>query len=392
MIKLEVFSFDDFEKLGFVEKYESLQYTQKFNDVGTFQLICPRTKENVDLLTNNRIIWLEDEIAGIIQYFEKERDTDTKITVKGNLISCILDWRWVYPCFAKTANPATLMELIVNNHCINPTDSLRKMNSLVIGTDEIITLKSITFQKTGGSALEAIKKLAEANDLGFDIKFNPKNENKLKFTVIKGKDRTISNKDDNDPVVFSRNLNNLIKGDYIYNDGDYRNVSLVAGEAVDGSDNENANRRILEVFRESEKLSGYKRKEMFVDARDLQSEYSEENTTKDEDGNDIIESVEKKMTDEEYNATLLQRGNEKLGETSIEESYTGEVRTDANTSFKYKKDYFLGDKVTILDDELGIKIDVVVSEMTVNVDKSGYTYTPTFGNSIPTILKKIERI
>lgn len=390
MIRLEIFTFS-FERLGMVEKYESLQYVQKFQDVGTFQLVCPKTKENVELLTNDRIIWIEDEIAGIIQYFEKERDTDAKITIKGNLVKGILDWRWVYPCFTKTANPATLMELLVTNHCINPTDSARKMNGLVLGTDEIITMKSVTFQKTGGSVLEAEQKLAEANNLGFDVRFNPRNTNKLKFVVIKGKDRTISNKDGNDPVVFSRSLNNIVKGDYVYNDGDYRNVSLVAGEAIDGSDNENANRRTLEVYRDSLKTSGYARKELFVDARDLQSTYSEESTKKDEEGNDVTESVEKTMTDEEYNATLLQRGNEKIGETSIEESYTGEVRTDANTSFKYNEDYFLGDKVTVIDDDLGIKIDVVVTEMTVDVDKSGYSYTPAFGNSIPTILERIER-
>ena len=390
MVKLEVFTFS-FERLGMVEKYDSLQYTQQFQDQGSFQLVCPKTKENVELLQSDRFIWIENEVAGIIQYFEKERDTDSQITVKGNLIVGILDWRWVYPCFTKTANPATLMELVVNNHCINPSDVNRKLPSLVIGTDEVIMLSSVTFQKTGGSVLEAEQKLAEANNLGFDVRFNPRNENKLKFVVLQGKDRTMNNKDGNDPVLFSRTLNNVVKGDYVYNDGDYKNVALVAGEAIDGSDNENANRRIYEVHRSSRVVKGFERKELFVDARDLQSTYSEDQTTKDEEGNDVTESVEKKMTDEEYNATLLQRGNEKIGETSIEESYTGEIRTDAKTAFHYGVDYFLGDKVTVLDEELGITIDVVVTEMEINVDKTGYTYTPTFGNSIPTVLERIER-
>ena len=390
MIKLEVFTFS-FERLGIVEKYDSLQYTQQFQDQGSFQLVCPKTKENIELLQSNRFIWLEDETAGIIQYFEKERDTDAKITIKGNLMKGILDWRWVYPCFTKTANPATLMELLVNNHCINPTDANRKLPSLVIGTDEIITMPSITFQKTGGSVLEAEQKLSEANGLGFDIRFNPRNENKLKFVVLKGKDRTQNNRDGNDPVIFSRSLNNVVKGDYTYNDGDFKNVALVAGEAIDGSDNENANRRTYEVYRDAKVAKGFERRELFVDARDLQSTYSEDQATKDEEGNDVTESVEKKMTDEEYNATLLQRGNEKIGETSIEESYVGDIRTDAKTTFHYGVDYFLGDKVTVIDEDLGIAIDVVVTEMEINVDKTGYIYTPTFGNSIPTMLDKLER-
>ena len=48
-------------------------------------------------------------------------------------------------------------------------------------------------------------------------------------------------------------------------------------------------------------------------------------------------------------------------------------------------------KVTVIDEELGIAIDVVVTEIEINVDKTGHTYTPTFGNSIPTMLDKLER-
>ena len=56
MIKLEVFTFS-FERLGMVEKYDSLQYVQQFQDQGSFQLVCPKTKENVELLQSNRFIW-----------------------------------------------------------------------------------------------------------------------------------------------------------------------------------------------------------------------------------------------------------------------------------------------------------------------------------------------
>ena len=66
MVKLEVFTFS-FERLGMVEKYDSLQYEQKFQDVGTFQLVCPSVSENISLLTKNRFLWIEDEVAGIIQ-------------------------------------------------------------------------------------------------------------------------------------------------------------------------------------------------------------------------------------------------------------------------------------------------------------------------------------
>lgn len=382
MVKLEVFTFS-FERLGMVEKYNSLQYEQKFQDVGTFQLVCPSISENISLLAKNRFLWIEDEVAGIIQNIAKEDDDEAKITVKGKLISAILDWRWVYPCFVKTASPISIMESIVVEHCINPSDALRKIPSLVVGMDDVGVKQSITFQKTGGSVLEAEKKIAEANDLGFDVRFNPRNENKLKFVVLQGNNRTISNPDGNDAVVFSKSLNNIVKSSYTYDDSEYCNVELVAGEAIDKdqSENDNANRKTLEVFRYSNIISGFERREMFIDARDLQSTYSGSSDS----------GAEKTMTDDEYNATLNQRGNEKFSEYEVKESYSGDVRTDAKTMFKYKEDYQLGDVVTIVDEDLNIAVNTVVTAMSITYDKTGYTYTPTFGNELPTILDKIER-
>ncbi len=384
-MRMEIYDFG-FNRLGFIEKYDSVQYTEKFQDVGTFQLTCPKTDKNVKLLREDNVIWFEAEVAGIIQYVDIKRDSDSTIEIKGNLIGQILDWRWIYPCFVKTANPATLMEQLVYAHCVSPSDDSRKMNGLVVGTKDIVLKPSVTYQKTGGSVLDSEKKLAEANGLGFAIYFNPRNVNKLKFVVLHGKDRTANNKDGNVPVIFSRSLNNLISGDYVLNGGDYRNTGLVAGEAIDGSNNENANRRTLEVFRDSKKVSGYDRKELFIDARDLQSEYSD--TVVDaQDADD----TSKKMTDEEYNATLLQRGNEKLDETNKEESYTGEVRTDSKTKFIYREDYELGDIVTLSDEDIGLRMDVAIMEMSITYDKTGYSYTPTFGKAVPTLYQKIER-
>ena len=98
--------------------------------------------------------------------------------------------------------------------------------------------------------------------------------------MLEGKDRTIGNKDGNKPVVFSRDFENIISGSYEYNDDSFRNIALVAGETTDGSNNENAARTFLVVDQiGSENVSSFYRKELYIDARDLQSEYSEEATT-----------------------------------------------------------------------------------------------------------------
>lgn len=391
-MRLEVFDFE-LNRLGLIEMYSTITYTLKFVDVGSFELKCAINKQNVKLIQKNRFLWIEDEVCGIIQYISSSTD-DGIITAKGKLAKEMLNWRWVYPCFVKTGEPAALAESIVNIHCVNPSESKRKMRGLVIGNaGYVINKPHITYQKTGDTVLTSVQNISTANNLGFEIYFNPRNVNSFKFVMLEGKDRTIGNKDGNKPVVFSRDFENIVSGSYEYNDDSFRNVALVAGETADGSNNENAARTFLVVDQVgSENVSSFYRKELYIDARDLQSEYSEEATTKDDEGNDITETVQKKMTEQEYNATLSNRGFEKMGEALVEESYESQIRTDARTIYQFGKDYTYGDYVTVIDKSLGIMLNVQITEMQIVYDANGYDYIPTFGNSVPTILKKIKRI
>lgn len=391
-MRLEVFDFE-LNRLGLIEMYSTITYTLKFVDVGSFELKCAINKQNVKLIQKNRFLWIEDEVCGIIQYISSSTDDGT-ITAKGKLAKEMLNWRWVYPCFVKTGEPAALAESIVNIHCVNPSESKRKMRGLVIGNAVyVINKPHITYQKTGDTVLTSVQNISTANNLGFEIYFNPRNVNPFKFVMLEGKDRTIGNKDGNKPVVFSRDFENIVSGSYEYNDDSFRNIALVAGETADGSNNENAARTFLVVDQVgSENASSFYRKELYVDARDLQSEYSEEVNTKDDEGNDITETVQKKMTEQEYNATLSNRGFEKMGETLVEESYESQIRTDARTIYQFGKDYTYGDYVTVIDKSLGIMLNVQITEMQIVYDANGYDYIPTFGNSVPTILKKIKRI
>lgn len=391
-MRLEVFDFE-LNRLGLIEMYSTITYTLKFVDVGSFELKCAINKQNVKLIQKNRFLWIEDEVCGIIQYISSSTDDGT-ITAKGKLAKEMLNWRWVYPCFVKTGEPAALAESIVNIHCVNPSEPKRKMRGLVIGNAVyIINKPHITYQKTGDTVLTSVQNISTANNLGFEIYFNPRNVNPFKFVMLEGKDRTIGNKDGNKPVVFSRDFENIVSGSYEYNDDSFRNIALVAGETADGSNNENAARTFLVVDQVgSENASSFYRKELYVDARDLQSEYSEEVNTKDDEGNDITETVKKKMTEQEYNATLSNRGFEKMGETLVEESYESQIRTDARTIYQFGKDYTYGDYVTVIDKSLGIMLNVQITEMQIVYDANGYDYIPTFGNSVPTILKKIKRI
>jgi hypothetical protein len=373
MFMMEVFDIN-FHRYGFVKNFTFAQY-ERFNlSVGSFEIDCDGTQENIELLQKDRIVWFEDDIAGIIQYIECKNEESTSLTVKGKLFGVILEWRWIYPTIDKTATINKLIEMYVRNNCID-VDEERKFDFLEI-KDSDFELEKITKSQTGGSVEEGIEELTSADNcdsmLSFNVGFYPR-EKKCKFYLSKGMDRTKGNEQGNKIVLFSQDLKNIINSTYTYNSESVRNVALVAGEL-----NEGEPRRTLIVNSDGEKI-GYERRELFVDARDLQSEST------DDDGNEI------QMTDEEYNATLEQRGNEKLGDCAIVENYSGEVRNDKNTTFIYGRDYFLGDKVDVIDKNINVKLQAIVTSVVVSQDSNGYTVEPSFGFTQPTLIKKLKK-
>lgn len=127
-----------------------------------------------------------------------------------------------------------------------------------------------------------------------------------------------------------------------------KNVTLVAGE------DSGTSRRTRIVG----SGSGLARRELYTDARDIQSEV---------DGG--------KLTDAQYNALLDQRGSEKLAEHVYTKVFTGEI--EATKTFVYDRDFFKGDVVQIVN-EYGMESKVRVSEVVRVQDTNGYSMYPTF--------------
>lgn len=119
---------------------------------------------------------------------------------------------------------------------------------------------------------------------------------------------------------------------------------------------------------------GFVRREIFVDAKDLQSEQ--------EDGT--------VLSPEEYIQLLQTRGSEKLAEHQIVRSFSATVRT-LNPTYEYGKDFFLGDTVTAIDERLGISADAVVQGVERSVSEDGETMTLILGYEQPTIYEKLQR-
>lgn len=175
------------------------------------------------------------------------------------------------------------------------------------------------------------------------------------LTIIAGKDRTKGNSQGYEPVIFSQSLSNIERTTYNINSKGYTNYAYVAGEG-EGSErkwivqriNKGAGRDNMTSYIQN--IDGWNRAELWVDARDLQSE--------DENGNAI--------SDSDYEKLLIQRANQKAVENNLEESYEATLTEGAPIRYKLGKDYNLGDFVTIIDDELGISVNAQVIKVTIS--------------------------
>ena len=87
------------------------------------------------------------------------------------------------------------------------------------------------------------------------------------------------------------------------------------------------------------------------------------------------------LTADQYNSALIQRGNEKLAENGIVECL--EATTLPNVNFTYKKDYDLGDIVTVNKKAWGIEMDKRITEIQEIYENGGFTIVPTFGDPQP---------
>ena len=205
-------------------------------------------------------------------------------------------------------------------------------------------------------------------DIGFNILFRPK-EKKLIFEVIEGVDRTVE-QSDVDPVEFSTDLEDILSSSYYTNDEDKKNVALIFGEG-EGVE------RTRQVAGD-DSAQGFGRRELFIDARDLQSE------TTNDDGETVT------LTQEEYNQTLISRGDNKLSEYRIVESFEAKIRVFGNIQYEFGVDYNKGDKVTVRDRQLNVVVSARITEVEEDFGNE-YELTLTFGYSYPTIMQKVKR-
>ena len=339
-------------RIGVLQNEESVQWLDSFKSPGEVKIVARITTLNFALLVvGNRIYNTDTKTSARIEHVDINEDrSQQEMTVRAVLTAKTLDNRVVMATETITNVEAGMYGLFSRN--------LRGLPLLAAEPEGFPDVTET--QISWGSVLEAIRTLSEASDLGFTVMFNPETTEET-FKVYKGIDRSIVG-NPNYVGYFGVDADNIYDISISSGISKYKNVAVVAGEG------EGADRvvRIVSLFN----VSGEERRELFVDARDLQStvQIATDTGTVDEHGNPIFEYEDKTYTATEYNALLDNRGLEKLAENLADFNIVCSVD---QTNLEYNRDYFLGDRMPVELKYYGLRASAVVSSVNLIYEQSG---------------------
>lgn len=343
-----------FQAVNILDSFESAIWVDRYSKCGDFEIETPATIEMFNMLKPEYYLWSsESEHLMIIESrnIKSDAENGNRLITSGRSLESILDRRIVWSQTVVDGGFQEGIKKLITDSIISPSIPDRKIDNFIFedSTDPAITELKLTMQFTGDYLYDVVTKLCEDKKIGFKITLN--DENQFVFKLYAGVDRSY-NQLKNPYVIFSPRYENIINSNYYESREGYKTIALVAGE-----DEGNA-RKTITVDSKDGPGKGLYRRELYVDARDIQSE----------DGTSTIPP-------DKYNEQLKQRGTEKLNEKKIEKIFDGEM--EASQLFKYGEDFFMGDIVQV-ENEYDVKGTARVIELIRSQDENGYSEYPTF--------------
>lgn len=353
----------NFQICGIIDDFSSLIWNRAYYKCGNFKL-----QIGIDYykqFTNAVYVYSKEfEETGILETLNyKTANQSTIIERSGRFLESLLERRVINKTQSFT-NTTTedIIRSLVSTFAIN--SGSRAIPRLILGERKGLG-STKTVQVTGKNLLEYIYELCKEDELGIKLRYDFDND-QLIFEVYQGLNRS-DIQDINTWAIFSRNFENIVDDEYSTDETKYCNYAYVAGEDSGNS------RVVVEVNRIQE---GEERKELYVDARDIQSEVY------DDEGNSTT------IPEAEYREMLRQRGIEKLNETVKVE--TSNYNIDPYSNLTYKTDFDLGDIVIYKNEQLGFNIENRIVEVSESYENGNKNIEVTFGEDYN--IKKVKEM
>lgn len=348
-------------RLGIINNYTALSWSEVWGSSGSFNLYAPVTEENTELLEKDNLIWIESDNVGVIEVLNKSIDEDTglpSIEASGRFVeSAWLSRRIIWGTLKKYGYPTDVIREMVKTQVISPANPKRKLSNIISSQTDNFGDK-FQFVNSYGNCWEQIEKVDVDYNLDTRLIYD-KDAYVLKLNIKNATDKS-------NLIRITTELGAYFSSAYTLDISDFCNTALVAGEG------EGADRKLMTIGADN---VGLNRNELYVDARDLQSEDNEGSV----------------MTDDEYSASLLLRGKAKLQDHAVFQEYSANLKLTGTEAFKYGRDYFIGDLITVEDSQLMVKLVAIVRGHDLSRDRDGETESLVLGLALPTVTKLLKR-
>lgn len=355
---MEVYVLDSLlRRTEVVDKFESLIWTERFAEIGDFELDLKSTLESRSLFTVGTRLAINNSYRVMtVETVEDTSDDEGKLIlkVKGRSLEAILEDRVVKNTMSDTttepdwiivgapADVATEMfDHICRDGALSMADVIPFLMPGTIMTDDTVPKPetSISWKQEPDSLFTAIKGVVDLYELGFRLIRNF-DTSQLYFDIYSGIDRT-TRQTEIPPVIFSANLDNLQNTTEFSTIQQSKNVAyvfspmgfeIVYGENVDPE------------------TEGFERRVLIVNASDI----SEDNP--------------------DPSGAMIQKGQEELIKNRAQSYFDGEL--NQNGAYVYGVDYNVGDLVEMRNID-GIVSYKRVTEQIFVCDEQGERSYPT---------------
>ncbi len=350
-----------FNKIGFpIDNYISCIWRTSFYDVGDCELYLAADKATLSLLRTGAYlirdqdmnidngVWYENVMDIESIKVESNEESGDHIIVTGKDLKTILKQRVILNDNIMTGTLPQVVLEVFNKNFINPANPNRKISVIDIIFESSDHHEHIVVDKElHDNAGEWILEQCKMYQCGIIPSVNTQKSARpgiIDFFVKKARE--------NKSVVFNNEYINISSSSYQRNTENKKNVAIVAGDEIEGV-------QIIETVNDD--ITGISRYETYISSSISADDYLK---------NDDI--VDKETT---YRSSLEHEGKNALQETKIEETF--ECNIESYGQYQLGKDFFLGDKVTVID-KYGIKAQAVITEIIDTHDETGRTIIPQF--------------
>lgn len=279
---MDIYALDSSRKREhIVDRFESAIWTERYAELGDFQLLLESTQLNKTIFREGR--WLIQNGSYrvmVVETYEDTEDSEGRRMFKpsGRSLEYILEERLAALTMAQvlangrwtiTDTPGNIVKHIFQKICIEGVLDVRDIIPDVVMTPfphlpegtNIGSPEAITLELEVKTLYETFQDLCTTYSLGFALLLDPEN-GQLHFELTTGTVRT-TGQSVVDPVIFSPDLDNLSNTSELVSRAKYKNVAIVV------SDHGSA---VVYANPDDELKVGFDRRILFVKTSDVKAE------------------------------------------------------------------------------------------------------------------------